>query len=52
MATAIIFGADVLHTFDDKMLRLGSSQILDGLKVTPPMDISGQRALFRKEGKT
>ena len=49
MATAIVFDADVLHTFDEKMLNLGGSEILEGLKVTPPMDISGQRALFRKE---
>jgi predicted nucleic acid-binding protein len=45
IAIAIEFGADVLHTLDDKLLALSGSRIVDGLKITHPKPLSGQTAL-------
>jgi predicted nucleic acid-binding protein len=44
-ATAIIYGADVLHSFDPHLLTLHGSAIVDSLKITPPRLITGQKAL-------
>jgi hypothetical protein len=45
MATAIVFGADVLHTLEDKMLNLDGSAIVDGLAIKRPKPLSGQGVL-------
>jgi len=45
VATAIVYGADVLHTLDDKLLALNGSPIVDGLKIETPKPLSGQAAL-------
>lgn len=44
-ATAIVHGADVLHSLDPDLLNLNGSKIVDGLRITRPMDIGGQHAL-------
>lgn len=48
MATAIVKGCDVLHSLDDRgngPLRLNGSSIVDGLRITKPIPISGQRGI-------
>lgn len=51
IATAIIYQADVLHSFDDKVLRFDRSPIVDGLKIVKPIPLSGQRGLFLSSDK-
>lgn len=46
IATAIMSGADVLHSLDDRAhLNLSESPIVDGLKITLPRPFSGQKSL-------
>jgi predicted nucleic acid-binding protein len=44
-ASALVFGATVLHSVDGDLLRLNESPIVDGLKIQTPQSLSGQRAL-------
>ena len=44
-ATAIVHGANVLHSLDPDLLNLNGSAIVDGLRITRPMDIGGQQRL-------
>ena len=43
IATAIVHSANVLHSFN--MQGLSGSQIVDGLKISQPLLISGQRGM-------
>lgn len=45
IASAIIFGADLMHSLEPKHHSLSGSSIVDGLKITMPQDPSGQRML-------
>ena len=45
IATALVYGADVLHSFDPHLVNLSGTAIVDGLKITHPHLITGQRAL-------
>jgi predicted nucleic acid-binding protein len=45
IATAIIYGADVLHSLDERMIKLSGGQVVDGLEITSPVLLSGQKAL-------
>jgi predicted nucleic acid-binding protein len=42
-ATAVIYRASVLHSFDPVLLSLSGSEIIDGLKVSVPADPTGQQ---------
>jgi len=44
-ATAIVYGAAVLHTLDDGLLRLNRSTVVRDLPICKPKPLSGQRAL-------
>ena len=46
IATAIIYRADVLHTFDKKLLALSGTATVDGLTIVSPRPWSGQQSLF------
>jgi len=46
MATAILYKADVLHSFDPDQLNLHESIIVDGLRITRPISLTGQRGLL------
>lgn len=46
VATAILAGATVLHTFDEKLLRLSGTDFVDGLRIQKPMDPRGQKSLI------
>ena len=50
VATAISYGADVLHTFDPPLLNLDKSPIVDGLSIRQPCLLSGQRLLRYARG--
>ena len=45
LATGIIHQADVLHSLEPKHHNLSRSKIVDGLLITAPQELSGQRAL-------
>jgi predicted nucleic acid-binding protein len=45
IATAIVYGADVLHSLDPHILNLNGSIMVDGLKICLPRLITGQKAL-------
>lgn len=45
IATAILYGADVLHTFDTKLLNVSMSPIVDSLPIRVPCLLSGQKVL-------
>lgn len=45
IATAMLYGADVLHSYDEKVLNLSGSDIVGGLKIVKPCLINGQRLL-------
>ena len=45
IATAIIHKADVLHTFDPKLLIISGHEIVSGLSIKTPKPLSGQMAL-------
>jgi predicted nucleic acid-binding protein len=45
LATAILYKADVLHSFDPHLLNLNGSSIVDGLRITKPISLSGQHGL-------
>ena len=45
IATAIVYGADVLHSLDPHILNLNGSAVVDGLKIHSPCLVSGQKAL-------
>lgn len=45
IATAIACNADVLHSFDDKVLRFHKTDIARNMPITPPKLASGQRVL-------
>ena len=45
IATAINYSADVLHTFDEKLINVSGSHIVRGLRITRPVAITGQQAL-------
>jgi predicted nucleic acid-binding protein len=45
LATAILFKANVLHSLDEHHLNLNGSPIVDGLCITLPQLLGGQRAL-------
>lgn len=45
VGTAIVYGADVLHTFDPGLLKLSGSPIVDGLHIALPKLLSGQKVL-------
>jgi predicted nucleic acid-binding protein len=51
IATAIIYGVDVLHSFDKDMLNVHESAVVDGLKITKPCDFSGQKSLPFQGGR-
>ena len=44
-ATAIVYGADVLHSLDAHLLNLDGSAAVDGLRITRPRLLTGQKAL-------
>jgi predicted nucleic acid-binding protein len=44
-ASALVFGATVIHSVDGDLLRLNESPIVDGLRIQTPQSLSGQRAL-------
>lgn len=44
MATAILRSADVLHSLEPQHLNLSGSPIVDGLKISLPHPLSGERA--------
>lgn len=46
VATAINYRADVLHTFDKKLLTLSGSEVVDGLQIVTPRPWSGHQSLF------
>ncbi len=46
LAASVMLGVDVLHTLDDQLLALSGSPVVDGLQITKPCLISGQRALL------
>ena len=50
VATAIAYGADVLHTFDEKILKLDKSSIVDELSIRRPCLLSGQKLLRYARG--
>ncbi len=45
VATAIIYGADVLHSLDQHILGLNGSAASEGLRISLPRLITGQKAL-------
>lgn len=45
IATAILYGADVLHSLEPKHLQLNGSPIVAGLKITKPIGPGGQQSL-------
>jgi predicted nucleic acid-binding protein len=45
VATALLHRVDVLHTFDKVLLELDGSPIVEGLRITKPTSLSGQRPL-------
>lgn len=45
IATALQYKADVLHTFDDKVLRFHKKPIVEGLRIEHPMPLSRQQGL-------
>ena len=45
IATAIIYGADVLHSLDPDIVNLSGSRVVDGLRISSPLPITGQQAL-------
>lgn len=45
MATAILLGADVLHSLDPDMLKLDGGPIVEGLSIKLPILLSGQRQI-------
>ncbi|MBX3436658.1 MAG: PIN domain-containing protein [Planctomycetaceae bacterium] len=45
VATAIVYQADVLHTFDEGMLTYDREAIVGGLRICKPLPLSGHRAL-------
>lgn len=44
-ATAVLYKANVLHTFDDTLLGLSRTAIVNGLLIEKPKLLTGQRAL-------
>ena len=46
VATAILMQADVLHTFDDALLKLDGDPVVDGLRIKRPRPFSGQTKMF------
>jgi predicted nucleic acid-binding protein len=42
LATAIIYRADIFHTTDDKLIKLNASPLVDGLRISLPVSLSGQ----------
>jgi predicted nucleic acid-binding protein len=45
IATAIVYGADVLHSMEPRHHKLSESDIVDGLRIMLPQDLSGQKML-------
>lgn len=45
IATAMLYDVDAFHSLEPKHLRLSGSPIVDGLRITKPVDVSGQLAL-------
>ena len=46
VATALIYRAAVLHTFDPDLIALSELELVDGLKICHPCDPSGQKILI------
>jgi predicted nucleic acid-binding protein len=46
IATAILYKAEVLHSFDPHQLNLDQSNIVDGLRISPPISVGGQHGLL------
>ncbi len=44
-ASAIVFGASVLHSVDNGLLRLDGTSIVNGLAIKRPKPLSGQKGL-------
>jgi predicted nucleic acid-binding protein len=44
-ATAIAYGANVLHSLDDDLLHLNGHDTVDGLAICRPIPFSGQRGI-------
>ncbi|MBI1901816.1 MAG: PIN domain-containing protein [Planctomycetia bacterium] len=45
IATAIIYGVDAVHTLDQDMLKLNGFAEVDGMRITKPMLLTGQKGL-------
>ncbi len=48
IATAIIYNANALHTFDPPLLNLHKSDTVGGLSITHPLPRSGQHGLLHE----
>jgi predicted nucleic acid-binding protein len=46
IATAIAYRVDALHTFDPRLINLNGSRIVEGLRITQPLPLSGQKGLL------
>jgi predicted nucleic acid-binding protein len=46
LATASIYKADVLHSLDKGMLALSGLDVVEGLKISLPLPLHGQKGLF------
>lgn len=46
IATAIAYQVDALHTFDPRLINLNGSRIVEGLRITQPLPLSGQKGLL------
>jgi predicted nucleic acid-binding protein len=46
LATAILYKASVLHSLDTDLLNLNGNPIVEGLPITLPLPLSGQRGLL------
>lgn len=46
VATAIVLDASVLHSVDDGLLRLSGKDIVDGLIISKPVSLTGQKGLL------
>ena len=46
IATAIVYGVAMLHTFEPKHINLSGSEVVEGLRITQPLPLSGQKGLL------
>ena len=46
IATAITYRVNVLHTFEPRHINLSGSAVVEGLRITRPLPLSGQKGLI------